>query len=253
MTALVLGYPEPDGEYVLDTDASTCGVGGVLSQVQDGKERVIAYYSKTLTLAKKNYCMTWRELLAVVKSMKHFRPYLYGRHFRLWTDHASLRWLCRRTEPFEQVACWLEQLAEFSYTIEHRAGRYHSNADGLSRRGCEKKCKQCARIERRDSGPSKEDLRREESETSQTGCRFCSCNWDTVEDDAIGKEPIVTRTDPGYSWRIEDICGISTLTMLAQNQQSSKGAVAMIYQVVKQDTELLRDSRKRELGTKAAT
>ena len=121
VVAPILGYPEPDGEYILYTYASACGVGGVLSQLQAGKERVIAYYSKTLTPAEENYCMTRRELLAVVKGIKHFRPYLYGRHFRLRTNHASLRWLCRRTEPSDQVARWLELLAEFSYTIEHRA------------------------------------------------------------------------------------------------------------------------------------
>ena len=117
MTASILGYPEPDSEYILDTDASVCGVGRVLSQVQAGKERVIAYYSKTLTPAEKNYCVTRRELLAVVKGIKHFRLYLYGRHFQLRTDHASLRWLCRMTEPLDQVARWLELLAELSYTI----------------------------------------------------------------------------------------------------------------------------------------
>ena len=90
ITAPILGYPEPQGTYILDTDASAYGIGGVLSQVQQGKERVIAYYSKTLSPAERNYCVTRRELLAVVKSMKHFRPYLYGQQFRLRTDHASL-------------------------------------------------------------------------------------------------------------------------------------------------------------------
>ena len=104
ITAPILGYPEPHGEYVLDTDASACGIGGVLSQLQQGREKVIAYYSKTLTPAERNYRVTRRELLAVVKGIKHFRPYPYGRRFRLCTDHASLRWLCRRMEPSDQVA-----------------------------------------------------------------------------------------------------------------------------------------------------
>jgi len=72
--------------------------------------------------------------LAVIKSVKHFRPYLYGRPFRLKTDHASLIWLCKRAEPSSQVARWLEVLAEFSYRIEHRPGRKHGNGDGLSQR-----------------------------------------------------------------------------------------------------------------------
>ena len=103
----------------MDTDASNHNVGAVLSQVQDGREVVVAYYSKALSAPEKNYCTTRRELLAVVKAVKHFRPYLYGRTFRLRTDHASLIWLCRRAEPSSQVACWLEILAEFSYLIKH--------------------------------------------------------------------------------------------------------------------------------------
>ena len=108
-------------------------VGAVLFQVQEGKERVIAYYSKTLAPPERNYCVTRRELLAVVKAMKHFRPYLYGAQFKLSTDHASLRWLCRWHEPSAQVARWLEIFSAINYQLEHRAGRHHGNADGLSK------------------------------------------------------------------------------------------------------------------------
>ena len=152
--APILGYPDPNLSYILDTDASAVGVGGVLSQVQDGKERVIAYFSKTLGGAEQNYCVTRRELLAVIKSVQHFRPYLYGRPFRLRTDHASLLWLSRRREPAHQVARWLEILAEFQYKLEHRPGIRHGNADGLSRRNCVDS-RQCQRIEERDGGPTR--------------------------------------------------------------------------------------------------
>ena len=64
VSAPVLGYPDPTLPYILDTDASAVGVGAVLSQVQEGKERVIAYYSKTLAPPERNYCVTRRELLA---------------------------------------------------------------------------------------------------------------------------------------------------------------------------------------------
>jgi len=122
-----------------------------LSQVQDGQEMVIGYYSKALSTTKKNCCTTRKELLAVIKTVKHFRPNLYRRIFWLWIDHALLIWLCKRAEPSSQVARWLEILAEFSYMIEHRPGKKHSNADGLSR--CpEGKCKQCLNIEKRDGG-----------------------------------------------------------------------------------------------------
>lgn len=151
-TPPTLAYPDPKEQYILDTDASLDGVGAVLSQIQHGEERPIAYYSKTLSSSEKNYCTTRRELLGVVLSVKHFRPYLYGKEFMLRTDHASLQWLYRRKEPSHQVARWLEILAEFKFQLKHRAGRDHSNADGLSR-GCVE-CKQCQRIEDRDGGPT---------------------------------------------------------------------------------------------------
>jgi len=146
----ILAHPDPVKEYILDTDASNRNVGAVLSQVQDGREVVVAYYSKALSAPEKNYyCTTRRELLAVVKAVKRFRPYLYGRTFRFRTDHASLIWLCRWAEPSSQVALWLEILAEFSYRIEHRPGKKHGNADRFSRHQADG-CKQCLNIECRD-------------------------------------------------------------------------------------------------------
>ena len=157
ISAPVLGYPDASCEYILDTDASLVGVGAVLSQIQHGQERVISYYSKTLQPVQRNYCVTRRELLAVVKAVTHFKPYLYGRKFTVRTDHASLIWLCRRSEPSHQIARWLEILSEFKFTIIHRAGIKHGNADGLSRRPCTD-CKQCARILSRDGGPSMDEI-----------------------------------------------------------------------------------------------
>jgi len=155
--APILAYPDPDLEYILDMDASDQNVGAVLLQVQEGREVVVAYYSKSLSPAERNYCTTRKELLAVIKSVKHFRPYLYSRRFRLRTVHASLIWLCKRAEPSSQVARWLEILAEISYRIEHRPGKRHGNADGLSRRPDEG-CKQRLNIEKRDGGPPRSEL-----------------------------------------------------------------------------------------------
>lgn len=80
-----------DERFILDFDASNHGIGAVLSQVQDGIEKVIAYFSRVLSKTEKNYCVTCRKLLAVVKSMKSFHHYLYGNKFRI--DPISLRWL----------------------------------------------------------------------------------------------------------------------------------------------------------------
>jgi hypothetical protein len=77
-TAPVLGYPRPGEQFIFDTDASNMGIGGVLSQVQDGSERVVACFSKTLLKAERNYCVTRRESLAIVKTLENFHKYLYG-------------------------------------------------------------------------------------------------------------------------------------------------------------------------------
>ena len=77
--APVLAYPGPEGKLILDIDASAVAISGSLSQVQDGEERVLAYYSQTLSAAQRRYCTTIRELVAVVKAVKHFRMYLWGR------------------------------------------------------------------------------------------------------------------------------------------------------------------------------
>ena len=74
--APVLTYPDPTKPYILDTDASNEAAGAVLSQEIDGQEHVVAYFSKTFSPPQRNYCVTRRELLAVVMSVTHFRPYL---------------------------------------------------------------------------------------------------------------------------------------------------------------------------------
>lgn len=131
--APILAYPKPTGDYILDTDASNIGIGGVLSQIQDGKEVVISYGSKKLDKQQQRYSVTRRELLAVVTFIHQFRHYLLGKKFHLRTDHGSLRWLFAFKDPQGQVARWLEFLSEYNFEIQHRAGNKHQNADFLSR------------------------------------------------------------------------------------------------------------------------
>ena len=150
--APVLGYPLPDGKFILDTDASNYATGAVLSQVQDGQERVISYFSQSLSKAERQYCVTRKELVAIVKAVKQFHCYLYGRHFEIRTDHAALTWLLNFRNPEGQVARWLERLGEYDFRIEHRVGTKHLNADALSRRPCLlDNCNHCARLESRDN------------------------------------------------------------------------------------------------------
>ena len=141
LQAPILSYPDPEAEFILDTDASAYGMGAVLSQVQGGQERVIAYGSKSLTKEERRYCVTRKELLAVVYFVKYYRHYLYGRKFTVRTDHGALRWLMNFKDPQGQVARWLEVLGTYDFEIQHRAGLKHNNADSMSRGPC----RQCGR------------------------------------------------------------------------------------------------------------
>lgn len=136
--AAVLAYPDFDKPFILDTDASEHSCGAVLSQIQNGEEKVLSYFSTTHAPSELKYSTTRKELLAVIKAVKHFRHYLYGREFTIRTDHASLKWLASFKQPEGQVARWVEFLDTFQYKIEHRSGTKHTNADALSRRpgGC---------------------------------------------------------------------------------------------------------------------
>ena len=137
----IMAYPLDQGGYTLDTDACNDGIGAVLSQMQDGKERVIAYASRSLSKSERNYCVTDKELLAVVYFIDYFRHYLLGRNFVTRTDHQALKWLFTIREPKGRIARWIELLSSYNFCIEYRPGRQHGNADGLSRcpnpRDCE--------------------------------------------------------------------------------------------------------------------
>ena len=135
----ILAMPDFTKEFTLDCDASGTAIGAVLSQNFDGKERPIAYASRTLIKSERKYCVTRRELLAIVYFTKYFRHYLIGKPFLVRTDHNALRWLMNFKNPEGQIARWIETLSSFDMTIQHRPGIRHKNADSL----CRVPCNQC--------------------------------------------------------------------------------------------------------------
>ena len=133
VSAPILAYPTKEGRFVLDTDASATAIGAVLSQIQDGEEKVIAYANCALSSSRQNYCTTYRELYAVVRFVKYFSHYLWGRPFLVRSDHSSLKWLKNFKQPEGIVARWIATLDTYDFQMEHRKGASHGNADGLSR------------------------------------------------------------------------------------------------------------------------
>ena len=133
-TPPILVIPNKTDPFILDVDCSGVGMGGQLMQLQNGQERTVAYCSFALNVHEKNYCVTRRELLALVRITNHFKHYLIGRPFEVRTDHKCLKWLVHFKAPQGQLARWLEHLANFQMTITYRPGKLHLQADALSRR-----------------------------------------------------------------------------------------------------------------------
>ncbi|XP_063420793.1 uncharacterized protein LOC134706010 [Mytilus trossulus] len=107
-----------------------------LKKIQNEKEVVIAYSSRTLSKSERIFCTTIKELLAFVFFIKQYRHYLFGKKFQTRTDHKALKWLFSMKEPEGQTARWITQLSEYEFSIEHREGKRLRNADGMSRIPC---------------------------------------------------------------------------------------------------------------------
>ena len=132
-SAPVLKYPRFDRECIVQTDASDVGVGAVLSQLDDdGVEMPVAFACQSLSARGRNYSTTEKGAIAILYALRHFRFHLLGRQFKFVTDHKAFTWL-HNMEPKGRLARWVMELQEFQFSIEHRPGRRHTNADALSR------------------------------------------------------------------------------------------------------------------------
>ena len=119
----ILQYPDFDKPFILTTDASNFALGAVLSQGTIGKDRPIAYASRTLTRTEENYSAIEKELLAIVWACQYFRPYLFGKRFTLYTDHQPLTYALYLKTPNSKLVKWRLRLTEFDFEIKHRPGK----------------------------------------------------------------------------------------------------------------------------------
>ncbi|CAC5370700.1 unnamed protein product [Mytilus coruscus] len=106
--------------------------------MDDGSDKPIAYTSRTLTSAEKNYSVLEKESLVIIFGIKKFHQYLYGHPVTILTDHKSLIGLFREDKPIPTMAAsriqrWALTLAAYEYTIVYKEGSLNGNADGLSR------------------------------------------------------------------------------------------------------------------------
>jgi predicted aspartyl protease len=142
---------DPKKPCIVDTDASAYAAGAILTQCDDeGNEHPVAYFSRCFSKTECNYCVTRRELLAILLALRRWRHYLMGGKIMVRTDHSALMWLKSLKNPEGQLARWLSELAQYDMEIRHRPGAKHQNSDDVSRRPCAATCKHCHRKEVRE-------------------------------------------------------------------------------------------------------
>ncbi|KAK3521113.1 hypothetical protein QTP86_021764, partial [Hemibagrus guttatus] len=133
----ILGFPDFSQPFILHTDASNQGLGAVLYQQQNGKLRVIAYGSRTLTAAEKNYHLHSGKLefLALKWAItEKFRDYLYyAPTFTVFSDNNPLTYVLTSAKLNATGCRWVSELADFHFTIRYRPGKENIDADSLSR------------------------------------------------------------------------------------------------------------------------
>ena len=132
-SAPVLVSPDFSKPFIIQTDASATALAAVLYQEIEGHEHPIAFASKTMTSAQRNYSVTEQEALAVLFGIEKFRQYVEGSKFKVVTDHHSLLWLKSLKNPSGRLCRWAITLSQFDFDVEHRKGALNVVADALSR------------------------------------------------------------------------------------------------------------------------
>jgi hypothetical protein len=109
-TEQVLAYPDFKSQFILTTDASKVTVAAVLSKVQDGVERPIAFASRQMNRAEQNYCASEAEMLAVIWATNQFRCYFNGKRFKVRTNYSALTYLHKFTGNCQAITLELTTL-----------------------------------------------------------------------------------------------------------------------------------------------
>ena len=132
----VLGRPDFEDDFYISVDAaSTVGVGAVLWQRRDGREVPIQWYSRRFTHSELNWIPVEQECFGLVAAVQRWRHFLAHRPFFVLTDAEPLIYLRDKLNPppGSRIHAWLLELQGFAFTLIHRPGRLHINADCISR------------------------------------------------------------------------------------------------------------------------
>ena len=129
----ITAFPDFSLPSRLYTNTSTAGLGAILAQVREGKERIICCASHSLNQAENAYPTTKLECLAIVWAISKFRPYLMSMVFAVYSDHYALQWLETMRTGSALLRQWSAALEEYDFTVKHRPGKSQTHIDGLSR------------------------------------------------------------------------------------------------------------------------
>ena len=131
---LSLSAPDYESTFQVAVDASQFGVGAVLFQeCEVNARKFIALASSSLSKTQRNYPAFKRELLAIVFALRSFRPYLYGVHFKLYTDNRALSFLLNGKSKNYTLNFWAMIILEYDFEMIHRPGIQNVLPDRLSR------------------------------------------------------------------------------------------------------------------------
>ncbi len=133
----VLLMPKLDQLFELEVDTSNYAIGATLNQKDKlGRWHPVAYYSTTLSETERNYNIYNKELLAIVKSLRHWRTYLAGAPHQvvIHTDHSNLLYWKEPWKISRRIACEFQELQEYNFVLKHVAGNKNAQADALSQR-----------------------------------------------------------------------------------------------------------------------
>lgn len=220
ITSPVLIFPDFKQEFELHCDASGQGISGILAQRRDGLDRPIEYASRELSDREKKQTIdraTEKELLAIWWSVKHYRHYLLGRKFTIYTDHKPLIYLNSMCNESSNLMKYKSDLADYDFEIKYKKGKLNSNADALSRMfptfcGDEQVKENLIRemhesaigghrcvdttVERIRKAGYEWPRMRQECEKILKACESCQKNKNSRK----SKLPLVLTDTPGYPW-----------------------------------------------------
>ncbi|GBG83945.1 hypothetical protein CBR_g37817 [Chara braunii] len=129
----VLRIADPNLTFVVTTDASQFGIGAVLQQDDGDGLCPLEYYSKRMPSHKVATSTYMRELYALREALTHWKHYLLGRHFKVYSDHQTLQWIKTQTDLSPMLTCWLHDIDVYNFELKHKNGGYNRVADALSR------------------------------------------------------------------------------------------------------------------------